>query len=267
MPQLKEQNGRYYQEAEVVMLATKEYHSDIELDETLQLSKHKGYCNKNGQQLYIVSNEDIKKGDWILDIVTKLVTISNNIENAKSSGILLKRDWRKIIATTDESLKIDNDITNQTSVIWDKTDIERVIVGSKSLPKPSDSFISKYIEEYNKGNQITDILVEYSPKEYKIGDKVHIGGKDWEVDIKVEWSELFKGFYFGTRNGGTWKCFEYELKVDSDNTITIKKVKDSYSREEVMTLFSELQYDMAQQLIGNRGPDKIIPLEWIEENL
>ena len=32
---------------------------------------------------------------------------------------------------------------------------------SLDLPQPSKQFIEKYIEEYNKGNVITDVLVEY----------------------------------------------------------------------------------------------------------
>ena len=58
---LKEQDGRYYQECRVVMVATKEYHSDIEFDDTLQLVRHKGYANKNGQNLYIISDDEIKE--------------------------------------------------------------------------------------------------------------------------------------------------------------------------------------------------------------
>ena len=44
----------------------------------------------------------------------------------------------KIIATTDISL-----------------------VKEYNLPQPSQQFIQKYIEEYNRGNIITDVLVEY----------------------------------------------------------------------------------------------------------
>ena len=58
---LKEQDGRYYQECRVVMVATKEYNSDIEFDDTLQLVRHKGYANKNGQNLYIISDDEIKE--------------------------------------------------------------------------------------------------------------------------------------------------------------------------------------------------------------
>ena len=213
MNTLKEQNGKYYQEVEVVMIATKQRHSDIELDETLQLATHKGYVNKNGQHLYIISNEDIKEGDWYVSYMldtsdlSNILTVPDTIKKANfnnTNEFIIEpysKYCKKIIATTDESLKIDNDITNQTSVIWDKRDIERVIVGSKSFPKPSDSFISKYIEEYNAVRQITKVLVEYEKSQESI---------NYHKDI----------FHNIER-----------LKIDSNNSITIKKVKDSYSRE------------------------------------
>ena len=184
MNTLKEINGRYYQEVEVVYLNSK---------------------------IYILSDDKIKEGDWY--IVTDFSKPEDIKQAVKDITAEEKRHngFKKIIATTDESLKIDNDITNQTSVIWDKTDIKRVIVGSKSLPKPSDSFIKKYIEEYNKGNIITNVLVEYEDKG------------------KVIWEE-YEGMV-----GSTW-IPNIQLKTDSDNTITIKKVKDSYSREEVIEI-------------------------------
>jgi hypothetical protein len=39
-----------------------------------------------------------------------------------------------------------------------------------------------------------------------------------------------------------------------------------YNEDEVKDMFEKLQYEMAQQIIGNRGKDKIIPLEFFEEN-
>mgnify|MGYP003542017229 CR=1 FL=1 len=261
MNTLKEINGRYYQEAEVVMLATKNHTklylskygvlSQVHKDRNQLRYEQEGY---KPQHIYILSSDKIKEGDWML-----VPTVNTDyIDYSKCIPLKAKYDYanskytKKIIATTDESLTI---------LVTDRTDCYMI------LSKPSDYFIKKYIEEYNKGNQITDILVEYSPKEYKIGDKVHIGGKDWEVDIKVEWSELFKGFYFGTRNGGTWKCFEYELKVDSDNTITIKKVKDSYSREELIKILHKsldantTKHPTLRQVFVKQLND------WIEENL
>ena len=193
MSQLKEINGRYYQEAEVVMLATKQYHSDIEFDDTLQLVRHKGYANKNGQHLYIVSNEKIKESDWyiwldnsqICRAETDIMIINQHIKNGHI---------KKIIATTDEYIGY--------------TDIRVSPVKNFCIyPQPSDSFIKKYIEEYNKSNIITKGLVEY-----EIG-KSYSGNSGLEVK---QW-----------------------LKVDSNNTITIKRLElELYTREEVEILIT-----------------------------
>jgi hypothetical protein len=57
----------------------------------------KGYL---GFHLYITSNEEIKEGDWILDIEL------NRIEKCQYSGVF--RNWKKIILTTDQDLIKDN---------------------------------------------------------------------------------------------------------------------------------------------------------------
>ena len=69
-----------------------------------------------------------------------------------------------------------------------------------SLAK-SSSFIKKFIEEYNKGNIITNILVGYLPCECQFQHEPELCER---------------------------------LKVDSNNTITIKRLKpELYTREEV----------------------------------
>ena len=93
--------------------------------------------------LYIISDDEIKKGDYIY------CTITNAIEIAKYNHDYLIRDWKKVIATTDTSLYIHQKETISLP--------ERVFY----LPQPSQQFIQKYIEEYNRGNIITDVLVEY----------------------------------------------------------------------------------------------------------
>ena len=120
--------------------------------------------------------------------------------------------------------------------------------------KPSDSFISKYIEEYNKGNIISDVLVEYEQCKVCQGTKRHIVSMFGEVDCN-----------YCQKNEGYEKLYiEPRLKVDSNNTITIKKVKDSYSREEVINLlykYNDGIIDRYSQLT-NKDLDK-----WIKENL
>ena len=188
MSQLIEIEGRYYQEAEIVMLVTK--YGKITLHDynnlkTLSLAQgnHKGTENTIiPQHLYILSNEEIKEGDWYIDDIN---TIRQSITSDKDYWAV-RQDYKKIIATTNTSLYV--------PITQDKPFDE--------LPQPSDSFIKKYIEEYNKGNVITKVLVEY-----EIG-KSYSGNSGLEVK---QW-----------------------LKVDSNNTITIKKVEpELYTREQV----------------------------------
>ena len=140
--------------------------------------------------------------------------------------------YREVLATTDESLKIDNDITNQTSAIWDKTDVKRVIIGSKSLPKPSDSFISKYIEEYNNGNVITNVLVEYEQDYTNRNCSTCSLGTDGTCELNLE-KKCCSSTNNVTKHGDYWiSCLDgeedseiYKIKVASkDSTITIKKL-------------------------------------------
>jgi hypothetical protein len=143
--------------------------------------------------LYIISDDKIKVGAWVINKWNEIHQITKN------DGEEYIKTCKKIITTTDTSLKIDNP----------NYDIGRLAY--INLPQPSQQFIEKYIEEYNKGNIITDVLIEYeliSNEEY-FGNTVN-------PDNDVPY-------------------FDEKLKINpKDNTITIKKVKDSYTREEMI---------------------------------
>ena len=176
--------------------------------------------------LYIISDDEIKEGDWYINLLQDNTIYQNNIKNYNVN----KSYFKKIIATTDTSLKIPRKNSHPNSV-W-KLD-------GALLPQPSKQFIEKYIEEYNKGNVITEILVEYeliSNEEY-FGNTVN-------PDNDVPY-------------------FDEKLKINpKDNTITIKKIKDSYSREEVIELLKDIASD------ANRDSDfSFNTNKWIEENL
>ena len=240
MNTLKEIDGRYYQECEVVMIATdnktnitKIY---LDADKTKSVLGANKPVNDNYKEyinLYITSNEEIKEGDWYYSETFK------SVDKAIALPLAIK-DSKKIIATTDETLHL--------TFNNGKTDLKFV------LPKPSDSFISKYIEEYNKGNIISDVLVEYEQCKVCQGTKRHIVSMFGEVDCN-----------YCQKNEGYEKLYiEPRLKVDSNNTITIKKVKDSYSREEVINLlykYNDGIIDRYSQLT-NKDLNK-----WIKENL
>ena len=65
MSSLKEQNGRYYQEAKVVMLPTNEKSSIINLDneELFHIDQYVPKLNKGNTHLYIISDDEIKENN------------------------------------------------------------------------------------------------------------------------------------------------------------------------------------------------------------
>lgn len=191
MSKLKEIDGRYYQECEVVMLAIDKRSCLFINKRSNQLQYYfKGNAPNNAkhQHLYFISNEKIKEGDYyyndLFNMADQLIkgglvtddliqTLNNNKHN------------RKIIATTDISL---------------------------GLLQPSKSFIQAYIKSYNEGKPITKVLVEMEG----------IGRM---------------------KSGGEFTPITYKLKINSNNEITIKKIKDSYTREEIEKLFNKWRKD------------------------
>lgn len=179
-----------------------------------------GYGNNidNQQHLYIISDEEIKKGNWC---------INDNHDTLYQSdwNVNETTNWSKVIATTDISLIFNH---------------KEFPVTVPLLPSPSQSFIDKYISEYNKGNIIIDVMVEYE-------DRLH-----YENTIYKDSNKL-------------------ELKVSKDNTITIKRIKDSWSREEVKSLVIDGMRFMNSYIINHDTLHgqvaKQVANNWIEENL
>lgn len=169
--------------------------------------------NHNVQHLYIISDEEIKKSDWCFD---KNITNPIQIDSSYPKEFL-KECCKKIIATTDEL------IINKYDDRFKEVSINRKSLNTY-LPRPSQSFLELFVSEYDKGNIITEVMVEYEP-----AMKLHKG------EISDE-------------------------SYPKDNTINIKKVKDSFSREEVKTILYKHFEDI---LKGNKQTLE----EWIEENL
>lgn len=176
------------------------------------------------QHLYIISDDKIKLFDWvynnkenIVEQITSKTQLIFVLEENKEN-----QTFKKIIATTDSSL-------------WRPS--HKYASDVILLPQPSQQFIEKFIEEYNRGNVITDVLIEYeliSNEEY-FGNTVN-------PDDDVPY-------------------FDEKLKINpKDNTITIKKVKDSWNREEVENLIYAAMKDRCYTTVSEWR-------KWIEENL
>lgn len=193
----------------VVMLPTKEK-SNIWLRNGKLEYNSSASKRINPQHLYILNHEEIKKERlrWIMDNREGMNGFIHQV-----SVILDSKLCPEIIASTNSALK------------WEFKGVQ--MSRMFELPQPSQSFIEKYVEEYNKGNIITEVMVEY--EDYWIG-VCH------SLDVA------------------------YRPKVSKDNTITIKKLKDSWTREEVKILF-----DRYNEFIAHHEPEEWN--KWIEENL
>jgi hypothetical protein len=218
--------------AQVVMLSTNEKAKigDIvmsKFDDIHILTKNDGkeYAKTvTSQHLYILSDEEIKEGDWFVGFADG--SIKPFVMQADESTVeinnwqLNKKGYssnKKIIATTDRSLKV----FIHTTMAIDMDDCY------ESLPQPSQSFIEKFVEEYNKGNVITEVMVEYESI----------------------------GAYANPKYNS-----DYQLKINSDNTINIINSKERWSREEVV----ELLYKHTEYMLSGK---KDTLDKWIEENL
>ncbi len=182
------------------------------------------------QNLYIISDDEIKEGDWYIDDTDAIrQSITSNKEYW---GV--RKDYKKIIATTDSELK--------------KTiEYRPEAFQHKELPQPSPQFIAKFIESYNKGDIITDILVEYEYFNYNLDE------------LRERHLNNLPHIYQ-----------EEKLKVDRNNHITITKVKDSWNKEEVEAHCKHaFKCGMESESLLRRGfKDEALTVDnWINQNL
>lgn len=196
-----------FKKVKVVMLPTNEKAPNHDY---LFLYKPSNRLVKDGfvQNLYFLSDEKIKEGDWIYDEDNGVVKIEHKYQLSNIN--VFRKDCKKIIATTDKSIILPERFPSFTY-----------------LPQPSQSFIEKFVEEYNKGNVITEVMVEY------------------------------ENYYAsGALQPNLW-----QLKISKDHTITIRKVKDSWNRDEVRELLITA-YSKGRTNILLREFN-----EWLKENL
>ena len=168
----------------------------LETNNKSNIWSHKGrrlYYNQNNPNdvddeirynIYIISEDEIKEGDWCM-IIDKTSKLYGQFEQHKGKH-QRNEQWKKIIATTDTSIKI----------FAGKGDICDLYY---NLPQPSQQFIEEYIESYNKGNIITDVLVE----------------------CKRVFETIAKGMIGHPEDDISW--WNEKLKINpKDNTVTIK---------------------------------------------
>lgn len=120
------------------------------------------------QHMYVTSDEKIHHGEWYFNTIHnkpfKCIHVDQYFENEF-----------KIVATDDESL------TEWTGMNADVPEY-------RPLPKPSKLFMGKYIREYNNGNIIVNVLIEYETWTVFTDSHTDIPNRK---SIKIENEEIF----------------------------------------------------------------------------
>jgi hypothetical protein len=226
-------NNKQYQECNIVMLPSSDKNSLIYSNSLLnklsygELSPSK--CNH--YYLYILSNDEIKEGDWCIEThikspnFNKLFKAHNKQHYLHSVEACNNYDSiKKVIAAIDTSLK---------------------------LPQIPTTFIQQYISAYNNGNVIEKCLVEVEECKVCKGTKRHIVSMFGEVNCgycqKIEGIEKL------------YKKLPIKLNENNEISILLPTVeKQRFSREEVVELLKQF---------NNDKPGVFDCTNWIEQNL
>ena len=137
-----------------------------------------------GQHLYIVSDEDVVEGDYhiasgiIKEFPDKCLAYTDKAQLAAIEAI---GGALKVIGSTNTSLFTTRQNKNLGQAII-------------PLPTISQSFVEYYVTEYNKGNVIDEVFVEYND----------------------DWNELLRGAYPNDKG-----LYTATLKINPDNTLNL----------------------------------------------
>ncbi len=222
-------NNKHYQECDVVMLKSGKNNSKIGLNLNVVTGIHLYYFEQGArwdetQHLYIVSNEEIKEGDWCID---NRPTMNNFIHQLSCN---VKGDIKKIIAST-------NNMQNELSV--------KGVIGN--IPQIPQQFIDQYINEYNKGNIITKVLVEVKLETFHdwltapcepFPDKIKLN-QDNEISILIIDKSIIHKFVREIQEEFPEMNHDY-LTFKADSFISDNEI---YTKEEVKKLFKSCYLD------------------------
>jgi len=236
-----------WKKCKVVMLATNEK-VEFFVANYIRTFKEKLMLNGYSQHLYILSDDEIKERDWCYHKDIGIVKCTKGGEWGEFCSKRVKRNFAmndllskfyKVIATTDTSLRLSKPFETKNMGTLGNSLI--------TLPKLPQSCITYYIAEYNKGNVITEVEVEYEESWLK----------DWETENK--------------KRQGTWADEKLiKLKLSSDDTITVKSLKEFWTRDEVVKLLQAIAQDAISEpeiFVTGICFDNVKFTKWVESNL
>lgn len=232
--------NKLYSKAKVHILATEK--------------KTNGMICKDISDLYFTSDEEIKEGDWFHELNTPFIKKATKHTLTIIKDGIHGKNWKKIIATINQSLKIECDECKRINKLKSQELLyknQHYTCSCQSLPQPSNNFMDVFIKEYNKDNIIEDILVEYIKQ-----------NKELDYDPA----------YYGLNS--------HKLKTDKNNCISIKKVSEFTAYDFtieiwpfVQELFEKEGWKENSQLINDcplerefNGSAYFVRKTWLEQN-
>lgn len=247
--------NRFFKECSVVILPTKSegvllkgvYPPKKEPLELLPTNDTEWLKFGKSQELYITSDDGIRIGDLVIckkyigrvdRFLDKNHLVIDKWLNIEGGGTPLIINCKKVLATTDESIGYTN---KQISPVPNFC----------TYPKPSHKFIKAFCEQGGIGH----VLVEYTKINRCCGRCDGVNDLCW-VDQQCDNHNITD----------CSKCFPpkgdiIKLKTDSHNNITIKPVKNDWTREEHISDIKRLiQLYETTYLDGNIE-------DWIKKNL
>ncbi len=224
-------------EHQIIMLPSEKQQENVLCVAHKQLFFSEGLVSPGGdimpRHLYILSDEEIKKGDWFINLGSGghpgVAIYQANSENSKSINEFKFPEIKKIIATTD------------TELHYNKVVEEDMHMYKESLPHIPQHIIEAYVKK-----PFDKVLVEYT---------------------EIEMCFNYNGSHYGKDCSCKGGDFRKVPKTDSNNCIIIHPVEEKmYSREDMHKAFcAGSDFDMESGL--DEGQEYYMFTEWIKENL
>jgi hypothetical protein len=197
-------------------------HQTIKSDQLVYFKDPVLLPNSLTQHLYITSDDKIEEGDWFID--------TDGVFQRKNSNLYsLPLDARKIIATTDESLKLcqcrKKDHKMSCKMEW-------------SLPEVSEFFIKEFVESQGK---IKEVFVEY----YRRG--LNSSGVDVDLTGGII---VHQDDYYVVKTVQARPSFNFTI-------ITSPAPEKTYTRKEVIA-YSQKVFELVFGRVTSNKEDKII---------
>jgi hypothetical protein len=253
-------------EHEIIMLPSEKQQESVLCVAHKQLSFSEGLVSPGGdimpQHLYILSDEEIKEGDWVIQQFegqdAEVCQITNG-EYEIASDI-----QRKIIATTDPELRVKSNMCYECNGGEGRVQATNRFKGN--LPCNNPDCVNGYFTVPLP--PIPQHIIEAYVK--KPFDKVMVEYED-EYCTCLTWKETYacKNHFIDnhTQKAMCSKEPTHKPKLNQDGTIVVSLVEEKmYSREEVEELCRNSHLlGMKETLPGYPKPETID--EWIKENL